>query len=199
MPHLTTPIPFLRRCCLLALFLLCVPGLVAAAEEPRTKGLFLVATEQLDGTSFQQTVILLTHFSPHGAVGLAINRPSDIALHEVFPEFGQLKQGMDLLFLGGPISANVLSILVRTSHPTETMRHIADNIYLASAQIALAQAIDGAAHIYAGYTGWAPGQLQAEIERGDWMVVQDDPQIIFEENTAGLWQNLYRSWSGEWI
>jgi putative transcriptional regulator len=190
---------FLRLCWLAGVIFLCVPGAWSAEEETRNKGLFLVATEQLSGTGFHETVILITHYSPHGASGIAINRPTDIPLREALPEIGPLQQSVDPLFLGGPVSANVISVLVRTLHPVNGMQHIAANLYFASGQTALAQPIDGTARIYAGYTGWAPGQLQAEVERGDWVVIEIEPDIIFEEDTAVLWRRLHRLWSGNWI
>jgi len=199
MLRLSPRLAFFRRCWLAGLLLLCASSLWAVEDEAGSKGLFLVATEQLDGTGFHETVILITHFSPHGATGLAINRPSDIPLREALPEIGPLQQSVDSLFLGGPVSANVISVLVRTTHPVDGMQHIAANLYFATGQTAFAQPIDGAARIYAGYTGWAPGQLQAEVERGDWMVIESDPDIVFEENAIDLWQRLYRSWSGKWI
>lgn len=189
---------FLRRSTLIGLWLLCASA-VWAEDEARDKGLFLVATEQLSTTSFHETVILITHFSAHGASGLAINRPTDIPLREALPEIGPLQQSRDLLFLGGPVNADVVSILVRTLHPIDGMQRIAANLYILSGESAFDQPIDGTARIYAGYTGWAPGQLQAEVERGDWVVIESDPDIIFEEHPASLWLRLYRAWAGKWI
>lgn len=197
--YLPASLAFLRRGCLAALIFLCAASPALSADDAHNKGLFLVATEQLDSTSFRQTVILITHFSPHGATGLAINRPSDVPLHEAFPEIGPLQPSADILFLGGPVSGNVISILVRTPHPGDGMQHIAADLYFATGQTALEQPIDAATRIYAGYTGWAPGQLQAEVERGDWVVMENDPQIIFEENAESLWVRLYRTLSGKWI
>ena len=53
--------------------------------------------------------------------------------------------------------------------------------------------------VYAGYAGWAPGQLQNEIDRGDWLVIDTDPEIIFNNQFDGLWEKLYKAWSGDWI
>ena len=64
---------------------------------------------------------------------------------------------------------------------------------------AFGQPLKGSARTYAGYTGWAPGQLQNEIARGDWIVVKTNPAIVFEENPTGLWNRLKNRWSGNWI
>jgi putative transcriptional regulator len=160
---------------------------------------FVVATEQLDGSSFQQTVILITHFSERGATGLAINRPTDIPLNQAFPNIQQLQQRDEPLYLGGPISTNALFVLLRTDTPHENMHRIVGNIYFSTAENAFRHLRREPARTYAGYTGWAPGQLQREITRGDWLVVHTDPEIIFDQDAAGLWQRLIKRWSGVWL
>jgi putative transcriptional regulator len=196
-PHATAPPrrAFYWLACCLCLWL--TDGW--AAEAPATKAMFLVATENLTGSSFQETVILVTHYSRQGATGLAINRPTDIPMREVLPDVPSLQQNDDPLFLGGPVSTNAIFVLLRTSHPHQGMHHIAGEIYFATGENAYHQPLQGMARTYAGYTGWAPGQLEAEIKRGDWLVVKYDPAIIFEEDTAGLWQRLYQMRAGNWI
>lgn len=183
---------------LLLLLALIAPLSVFASHKPHS-GLFLVATEHLTGTSFQQTVILLTHVSEQGATGLAINRPTDIPLNEVFPDISQLEKIHDTLYLGGPISTHAIFVLVNTTHPYQDMFPVTGNVYFSTAQDAFGHPLDGAIRTYAGYAGWAPGQLQYEIDRGDWLVVKTDPSIVFEKDLRGLWQRLKSRWSGDWI
>jgi putative transcriptional regulator len=52
--------------------------------------------------------------------------------------------------------------------------------------------------VFAGYTGWAPGQLEAEIERGDWIVAWENPAVAFTRDVKKLWRKLLGSWSGRW-
>lgn len=169
----------------------------------KDESVFLVATEKLHGTSFQQTVILLTHNSRQGATGLTINRPTDISLQEAFPGIRQLKQRTDPLYLGGPVSTNAIFVLLKTHQPTEAMHRIAGDIYFATGKNAFTNALDSIApsgvRTYAGYAGWTAGQLQNEIRRGDWLMVHTDPKIIFEKDTESLWQRLTKRWSGKWI
>ena len=164
---------------------------------------FLVATDQLHGTSFEQTVILLTHYSKQGATGLTINRPSDILLREALPNIRQLKQRKDVLYLGGPVSSNAIFMLIRTLQPSNNMHRIGDDIYFSTGKHAFSAAFKetspSGVRTYAGYAGWGPGQLQHEISRGDWLMIHTHPQIIFEKDTDSLWRRLSRKWSGEWI
>lgn len=174
-------------------------GLVPAEAANTDEGVFLVATERLEGTGFQGTVILLTHSNSRGATGLTINRPTDIPLNRAFPHTPPLRRQTSRLFMGGPVKTNAIFALVRTSQPRKGMHRVADNIYFATGQAAFSGPLEGHLRAYAGYAGWAPGQLQQEIADGDWLVVRTDPAIVFDKDTAGLWQRLTHRWSGRWL
>jgi putative transcriptional regulator len=171
---------------------------VIASHKPHS-GLFLVATDHLTGTSFQETVILLTTVSDEGATGITINRPTDIQLKEVFPDVDLLNKFDDTLYLGGPINTHGVFVLINTTQPYEDMHPVTGNVYLSTAQQVFTHPLNGQIRTYAGYAGWAPGQLQYEIDRGDWLVVKTDPSIVFAKNVHGLWQQLKTRWSGDWI
>ena len=189
----------LRFAVLIVFFLTSSPLYAAPDVLPNGQGLFLVATEQLEGTGFQETVILITHYSARGATGLAINRPTDIPLQQAFPSIHHLSHRTDPLYLGGPVNTNAIFVLINTEHPLENMHKIANNVYFSTANNAFKQPLDARSRTYAGYTGWAPGQLQTEISRGDWLLVHTQPDIIFEEKPALLWRRLLKRWSGNWI
>ncbi len=173
------------------------------ADSTDNDGIFLVATEQLQGSSFEQAVILLTHYSDRGATGLTINRPTRISLKQAFPRIQQLRQRTERLYLGGPVSTSAIFVLLRTLQPNNTMHRIAGDIYFSTGENAFSRPQKSAALIarrtYAGYVGWTPGQLQNEISRGDWLMVHTHPAIIFEENTESLWHRLTKRWKGKWI
>lgn len=170
------------------------------SEEADGKSVFLLATDNLSGTAFAQTVILMTHFGGRGGTtGLAINRPSTLSLREAFPKITRLRNSVDSLFLGGPVGTRQVFVLLRTQQSKKGMMHLIDDIYFVPGQQILSQDIDGERRAYAGYVGWAPGQLQTEIDRGDWQVIRSTPDIIFDADTSGLWQQLSKSWSGNWI
>lgn len=164
---------------------------------------FLVATEKLHGSSFQQAVILLTHFSNRGATGLTINRPSGMSLRQALPDIKQLRQRTGPLYLGGPVNTNAIFVLLRTHQPDKAMHRIVDNIYFSTGKNAFSRSFDSTQNIdlrtYAGYAGWAAGQLQNEISRGDWIMVHTYPDIIFENDTESLWRRLTKRWTGKWI
>ncbi len=175
-----------------------------AVDHKTGKGVFLVATEKLNNSSFKETVILITHYSARGASGLAINRPSTLSLGKAFPQIKELQDHDDEMFLGGPVETTTVFVLMRTKRPHAGMRPIVNDLYFTLGINALAHGLknikdDESARAYAGYAGWAPGQLDAEINRGDWLVVHADTDIIFEEDHENIWKKLFKAWSGQWI
>lgn len=168
------------------------------------KGIFLVATEKLAQSSFKETVILITHFSAKGATGLAVNRPSEFQINEIFPEEEKLRRNREEVYLGGPVRTNNVFVLMRTKRPHANMYKIANDLYFTAGLSALTHGLenigkDEHARAYVGYSGWAPGQLEREIHRGDWLVVHADTNIIFEQDHHAMWKKLLKSWSGQWI
>jgi len=196
---------------LIVILLLTLVSATATADEQRDpfkhspdQCIFLVATEQLTHSSFKETVILITHHSERGATGLAVNRPSEFPLNEVFPEVQELHNYRDEVYLGGPVSTRNVFVLMRTQRPHAKMYNIAKDLYFTAGVNALVHGLknikqDEHARAYVGYTGWAPGQLEHEIQRGDWLVVHADPDIVFDLDHRAMWKKLYKSWSGQWI
>jgi putative transcriptional regulator len=173
--------------------------LTARAAETDDKGLFLIATEHLNGTGFQQTVIFVTQLSANGATGLAINRPTDIPINHAVPKGHPLSNYNGPLFLGGPVNPSNTFLILQTKQPTDDMYPVVNDIYFttAHADFGLTKIIN--LRIFAGYSGWGPGQLQAEIDRGDWLTIKTDPNIVFDADTANLWHRLYQMKSANWI
>ncbi len=197
--HQIRPVFRLFSATLLAL-LMVVPAAASTADNSDSKSVFLIATDQLRGSGFARTVILMTHFGGRGVTtGLVINRPSDIALKKAFPSFTPLQKSRDKLYLGGPVNTQSVFVLLRSKQPVKGMIHLIKNIYFAPGSRVLAQPLEGDRRVYAGYAGWAPGQLQMEIDRGDWQVIRNDPGIVFKKDISSLWQRLSKSWSGNWI
>lgn len=185
-------------------------GLARAEDQGGTlqpqKGRFLIATPQLHGTSFEKTVILLTQYSPHGAVGLAINRPTRMLLKEAVPSL-QLSQANTRLkaFLGGPVQTDLVFVLMRISEPEDKLVRVFDQVFLGMGLDLLETTVSEdpdpsrPARSYFGYAGWAPGQLDAEIARGDWAIGDGDADYIFNLETDEVWGRLIARWSGHWI
>ena len=169
-----------------------------------SKGKFLVASKQLRDPQFFETVVLLLEYDSKGAMGLVINRPTTVKLSEVLPEIEGLQKRSDTIYLGGPVAKNQLMLLIRTSSPPEGSRLVFKDIYLSSSQTVIEKMIDKPDtperfRVYAGYAGWAPGQLDHEVSRGGWHILQADEESVFDKTPSEIWPELIRRSSALWV
>ena len=171
-------------------------------NEALKKGVFLVADPHMKGPYFQNSVVLLLEFSPDGALGLIINRPTNIALEDVMPKDKGLGKINGKMFLGGPVAGNYPLMLLRTDKkPDEMARHIFDNIYYVAEhktmdKVIREKASKDAVRIYAGHAGWYAGQLEAEVKRGGWLVISADPFTVFDKEPKTIWEDIINGAAG---
>lgn len=164
-------------------------------------GHLLIATRELRGPFFAETVILLLDYSAQGALGLVINRPTDALLSELLPETARLSQRRDRVYLGGPVDTGMMTFLLRSdSAPPESVA-VAEGVYATSSPDTLRSVIQSPAtadgfHAFAGYSGWGPRQLDAEIGRGDWHVGVATADAVFDDAPGDLWQRLVVEFEG---
>ncbi len=163
-------------------------------ERP-AKGKFLVASDQIRGSMFDETVILLIEYNTVGAMGLIVNRPTEIKLLQVVPDIEGAEQMPDNVYFGGPVAINQMLLLVQSSTPPEDSLMLWDNIYVSGSRALLQSMItnkkaDEKFRIFAGYAGWGAGQLDAEIKRGDWHVLKGNADLIFNKTPGSMWQKL---------
>jgi putative transcriptional regulator len=140
-------------------------------------------------------VVLLIETGEGGALGLIVNHPTPIPLSDLFPELEAVARGGGSAYLGGPVAVDTLRALIRSPEEPEESRQVAPGVFVTSSERTLlgSLAAPGAAErvrAYLGYAGWAPGQLEAEIARGDWYVADADADAIFSEPPAALWPRL---------
>ena len=182
--------------------------LSASRERPSSvplgKGVFLVASESLSDPNFSQTVVLLLEYDNTGAVGLIINRPTQVSLASLLPEEKELKNRLEPVFIGGPVGRTQLFLLLRSDSRPSHSQEIVDGIYATTSLEALREVVTGesiviAFQAYAGYSGWGPGQLDAELIRGDWLVTRADSETVFEKATDSIWPELIRKNKGLWV
>lgn len=176
----------------LALLIWLLPTIATAALP--AKGRLLVATEQVRGEVFARTVILLLHYDANGAMGIVVNRPTDVALEEVVDDIGVFGAYDDTLFWGGPVQMGSLRALLRTDSPPPGAETIIESVHLVDIDDRLKELQPAAANLryYIGYAGWAAGQLDSELARGSWDVVSGSDEHVFAQNPTTLWESLTR-------
>jgi putative transcriptional regulator len=188
-----------RRARLAALAAVLAVGLAthSAAQVPRGSlaGQLLVATEDMADPRFARTVIYLVQHDERGAQGLVLNRPlGEIPLAELMAQMGmrgENVQGRIRLHAGGPVEALRILVLHTADYAAEGTLPVKDGLAV-TAQPEILRAIAAGhgprrAFFAAGYAGWAPGQLEAEMKAGYWVRAQPDEPLVFDEDYAGKW------------
>ena len=175
-----------------------------APQAALSAGRFLVAGEHLRDPNFAKTVVLLLNYGERGARGIIINRRTDVKLATVFPRISGLHQRPDTVYIGGPVARNQLLILLRADGPRRGAEHVVDDIHVSTRRQVLVDAMNegdatASVRVYAGYAGWAPGQLDHEVARGDWHVLPADAATVFSETPRDVWQELIDKGAVQWL
>jgi putative transcriptional regulator len=170
----------------------CLFAVPVAAAEPPAKGKLLVATEVIRGDIFVQTVVLLLHYDKTGAVGLVVNRPTEVALDEVLEDPSEFSDYEGRMYWGGPVQMNSIRALMQTDSPTKGADLILESVYLVPFNVDLKKSLGDASrlHFFIGYAGWAPGQLDRELENGSWHVLPASADIVFADDPGLVWKRL---------
>ena len=160
-------------------------------------GQLLVATAKSRDAAFARTVILLVHYDQQGAIGVVLNRPSDVGLSRLFPELKDAKTASDPVYLGGPVGLHAL-VLLRPRTPPEKAVHLFADVYEVSGHPQIeefaAKAMPSSVfRVYVGYTGWSLQQLRNEVSQGLWNVRPASAAAIFDPHPGTLWARLSRS------
>ena len=163
----------------------------SAADEKPATGKLLVATDDVRGSSFFHTVILLLHYDESGALGLVINRPTEATPDELLPELEGIKDYEGVTYWGGPVRLATMRALHRTDSPTEDEIFVVDKVY----QMPLDKLPTGEKNqknlrFFIGYAGWSPGQLDREILFGSWDIIQATEETVFTDDPDTIWETL---------
>ena len=170
---------------------------------PPAKGHLLIASRNLRDPNFAETVLLLLSYGPRGAMGIVINRPTNVQLATALPNLAELRGRTDRLFAGGPVGVNAMLLLVRARKQPPSSEQIFGDVYASGRLRTLRQALGKKGktervRAYAGYAGWGPGQLDQEIGRGDWYVTAADAATVFDMPAPDIWPKLVNRFSGQW-
>jgi putative transcriptional regulator len=166
------------------------------------KGKFLVARRQLIDPNFNQTVVLLVEHSEEGALGLVINRPTEVKLSDVLEIDGAARL-VEPVYSGGPVAHGRMLMLLRAPETPEGAQPVFEDVHSSGSRELLERLVtqQGAVEhfrVYAGHAGWAPGQLEAEIERGGWHVAPADSDLVFSMAPENVWPELNRRAAARW-
>lgn len=159
------------------------------------RGRFLIADRRQQSDFFARTVVLLLDYSPTGALGVIVNRPTGVGLSDLLPALDAIPGRLDRVHLGGPVEPGRMVFLIRAASAPRDSRHVFADVHATGSADALRGAIERDEsperfRAYVGYAGWSPGQLDDEVARGDWHVVPAEAGQVFDPSLGDLWDRL---------
>jgi putative transcriptional regulator len=149
---------------------------------------FLIAMPAMADPSFSKTLTYICEHNEQGALGLVVNRPTELMLEDMFDQLGipitnpSLK-GLPVLF-GGPVQLDRGFVLHQPADGWQSTMTINQEVGLTTSLDILQAIAEGKgprqALVTLGYSGWAPGQLEHELAQNAWLTVPASPGIMFE-------------------
>jgi putative transcriptional regulator len=156
----------------------------------------LLSMPQLQDPNFAKTVVLLCDYSPEGAFGLVLNRPTDMAASAMVRLDPPVVQSNNLpLWIGGPVEPERGWILLG-EEPAAEFKLIREGLYLSTSQLLLREVLEATpaprARIIGGYAGWAPGQLDEELAQSSWLLSDVELDLVFDTPAEAMWEAAIR-------
>ena len=167
------------------------------SEGEQRESILLVAAQHLHDPNFGQSVVLVMFPPDAGPSGVILNRSTSMTLRDIWAEPEKRHGRTDSLYIGGPVQPDGLLFLFRMTPPPVRAWRATEDIYFSGDGELLKQLLAQtdsakAQRFFAGYSGWAKGQLEHEVSRGDWHVLKVDPEIIYDTEAETLWERMYQ-------
>lgn len=152
-------------------------------------GQLLLAAPTLLDPNFKRTVVLVGVHSQEGAMGVVLNRPSEVTVGEAVPTLEPAVEASELVYVGGPVQSTSVVVLAEFVDPTPAGVIVLGRIGFPApdSDVDTLGEATSRMRIYAGYAGWGEGQLEGEIDNGDWIVQPAMPHDVFTEEPEALW------------
>ena len=179
---------------------LVVLALVASSAFAQPNGILLIAKPGMPDPNFSETVVLVTWTEDASTVGVVLNRPSVRRLVDIAPNWPGAEDFKEPIYSGGPVMRQVLvAVFESENEPKSRAFRVLPRLYISMHPGNLEPLIarpPARMRLYAGFSGWAPQQLEAEVDRGTWYMVRATEDVIFRKDTAGMWRELVQKAQG---
>ena len=164
------------------------------------KGQLLVAAPSLDDPNFSRTVVLVAEHNDEGAMGVVLNRESELEVAEAAPALGDLVDVGEHVRSGGPVQPTAVVIVAEFEDSAQAATLVLEQVGFVAADTdfdTLASDV-GRVRVFAGLAGWGPGQLEAELDREDWIVEPATADDVFAGDADGLWSAVLERKGGQY-
>jgi putative transcriptional regulator len=166
---------------------------------PSLRGRLLVATPLLSDGIFDRSVVLLLEHGDEGALGVVLNRPSEIQVEDALPDWSGAAIEPAVMFVGGPVGLGGALCLGRATEASlPSWEPVVDGVGIVDLHVP-ADLLEGRVHairMFSGHAGWAPGQLEDELEARAWLVVDARPGDVLSQRPEELWRRVLRRQPG---
>lgn len=155
------------------------------------QGRLLISSGGLFDPNFRHTVVLVGQHNDAGALGVVLNRPLDVTVQEAVPALGALVGPEAPLFQGGPVQPSSAVLLAELAHP-----ELADILVFGTVGFLIGEIPEDVrpgilrARVFLGYSGWGPGQLEAEMTQDSWILDPAREDDVFTDNPELLWSRV---------
>jgi putative transcriptional regulator len=167
------------------------PGEPASVDD--LQGKLLIAGPELWDPNFRRTIVLIGHHDADGAVGVVLNRATEMTVEEAVPPLAELVPLGERLFVGGPVQQEAAVVLADFERPDHAEVLAFGSIgFLAGEVDPVEVGPLRRARVFAGYAGWGPGQLESELEESSWLVEPAMPEDVFAPDPDVLWNAVVR-------
>lgn len=147
-------------------------------------GQLLIASPSM-ADYFRRTVVLVVEHSEAGAFGLILNRPSESTIGEAVPALAELIGDEHVLHIGGPVQSNAVTAIGEHNSPEEATKLVVGPVGMVDLD---SPPQLSRVRVFAGYAGWAPEQLDAELEAEAWITEPAHPDDPFDD--GDLWASV---------
>lgn len=156
------------------------------------QGKLLVSSPSLNDPNFRKTVVLIAHHDEEGAMGLVLSRPSDVQATEVVPALEGTPGAEGLVFVGGPVQPEAYMVLAEFDDVEQAAAPIMGDLGFMPADAEPDDLEIRRLRLFAGYSGWGSGQLEAELDEEAWIVVDAQLDDAFVDDPDKLWRTVLR-------
>ena len=155
------------------------------------RGQLLISSGGLYDPNFRHTVVLIGEHTEDGALGVVLNRALDVTIDAAVPELGRLVADGQPLFQGGPVHPESPVLLAEFTDPDHADLLVFESIgFLVGEVSAGIEPNIVRARVYAGYSGWGPGQLEGELDEDAWIIEPARIDDVFTDSPELLWSRV---------
>tara|TARA_R110002072_G_scaffold99008_1_gene218008 strand:- start:143834 stop:144409 length:576 start_codon:yes stop_codon:yes gene_type:complete len=167
------------------------------------RGHFLIASKNLRDRNFFKAVVLMLEHSDDGAMGVVINHPMDVSVSSALSKHFEMSRAGQCLLAGGPVEENALLILHNSTDYDQEHDPVVPGVFVGTSPDVFEKVVETSLQeddsgndfqfrIYAGYSGWGAGQLEQEMNHGDWFTLPASAEMVFDREPYDVWEEAMK-------